>query len=201
VTFNFNMRPLVFGGCLLLLPLPLLAQPAARSALPPGSPFLGGIPVGTATADPLPLSLQDAVRRALDHNLGSIVAAERLASAEGARTHAFGDLLPRLTGSVSEARRTTNLEAWVRCARFSASSVLNVFDARLFVSQAIVDRRSANDARHRARAHRDASRLSGMRASRRAVAGNLHSRRLSRIYGPSPLAPSAKPQTRRTARP
>ena len=178
MTFNFNMRSLVFGGCLLLLPLPLLAQPAARSALPPGSPFLGGIPVGTATAEPLPLSLQDAVRRALDHNLGAVVAAERLASAEGARTHAFGDLLPKLTGSVSEARRTTNLEAFGFPLREEFPRVVgpfNVFDARLFVSQGIVDRRAANDARateHELTAtrhdYRDARELVAL------VAGNLY---------------------------
>lgn len=178
MTFNFSMRPLVFGGCLFFLPLPLLAQPAARSALPPGSPFLGGVPVGTATAEPLPLSLQDAVRRALDHNLGAIVAEQRLASAAGARTHAFGDLWPTVTGGVSEARRTTNLEAFGFPLREDFPAVVgpfNVFDARLFVSQAIIDRRAASDARaaeHELTAtrhdYRDARELVAL------VAGNLY---------------------------
>jgi outer membrane protein TolC len=147
---SISIRSIFFVGSLLLIPLAAGAQPAARGPLPLGSPFLGGVPTGVATRDPLQLSLQDAVLRALDHNLAAIAAEERSASASGARTHAFADLLPNLTASVSESRRTTNLEAFGFPLREDFPRVVgpfNVFDARLFVSQAIIDRRAANDAR------------------------------------------------------
>src|SRR5262245_41466482 len=110
------MRSLTFIGLLLVLvyvvPKPVSAQSGGRRSLPEGSPYLRGVPAGTVTSEPLQLSLQDAVLRALDHNLGAIVAEQQLASAVGARTHARGELLPDLKASVSEARRTTNLEAF-----------------------------------------------------------------------------------------
>jgi outer membrane protein TolC len=150
VTINSNMRSLVFGACLLLGALPLAAQTGSRTALPPGSPFLGGIPAGTPTSEPIQLSLRDAVQRALEHNLGAIVAEERSAAAAGARTRAFADLLPEVKGSVSEARRTTNLEAFGFPLMPGFPRVVgpfNVFDARIFASQAVIDLRASNDAR------------------------------------------------------
>jgi len=178
VTINFNMRTLVLGACLLLVPLPLAAQTGSRPALPPASPFLGGIPTGTPTSEPLQLSLRDAVQRALEHNLGTIVAEERTASALGARTRAFGDLLPEVTGSVSEARKTTNLEAFGFPLLAGFPRVVgpfNLFDARIYASQAVIDLRASNDAR--AAEHELAATRHDSRDTRdlvALVAGNLY---------------------------
>ena len=165
-------------------PFSAYAQPRARGSLPDGSPFLGGIPtLAPRPAEPLQLSLQDAVRRALDHNLGAIVAEERLASAAGARTHAFGDLLPERHGGACPKRvgRRTSRRSASRCARsFRGSSVPSTCSTRASSSR----RRSSMESRQRcqrrrARAHGDPSRLPRGELVV-LVSGNLICRRSSR---------------------
>jgi outer membrane protein TolC len=145
-----NIRSIAFAGALLLVPFSAHAQPRARGSLPDGSPFLGGIPTGTATSEPLQLSVQDVAQRALEHNLGLLTAEERTVGATGARTRAFAELLPDVSATVSETRRKTNLEAFGFPLREGFPRVVgpfNVFDARVFVSQAVIDLKASNDAR------------------------------------------------------
>jgi len=40
-------------------------------------PLAGGVPTGTATAEPIALTLPDAVRQGLDHNLAALVDEQR----------------------------------------------------------------------------------------------------------------------------
>ena len=53
---------------------PALAQspPAAATRQPPPM-FLGSVPTGQATAEPLSLTILDAINRALEHNLGVLL--------------------------------------------------------------------------------------------------------------------------------
>ena len=70
----------------------LIATAAAASAqaaiplpgpqLPRTSPFAGGIPSGTATAEPISLSVIQAILRSLEHNLGLMLAEQDTASAK-----------------------------------------------------------------------------------------------------------------------
>lgn len=64
------------------------AGPArAQSLQPQGSgtnPFLGSVAQGKATAAAVPLSLRDAVTRALQHNLGLLLQEEAVNAAHGA---------------------------------------------------------------------------------------------------------------------
>ena len=123
--------------------------------LPSSSPFMGGVPQGTASAEPLKLSIADAIRRALDRNLGVLQAEESVDRSKAARWLALSELLPHVNGSVSEARRTTNLEAFgFPLSRFPGAAGIgpvvgpfNVFDARLFVSQALLDLSAVSDTR------------------------------------------------------
>ena len=62
------------------------------------SPYLRGVPTGVATAEPLSLTIFDAVQRALDHNLGTILAEYRVSEAGGARWRALSDMLPDVRG-------------------------------------------------------------------------------------------------------
>jgi len=48
---------------------------------PSSSPFFGSVPKGAATAEPLPLSVKDAVQRALQNNLGLLLQEESEESA------------------------------------------------------------------------------------------------------------------------
>ena len=57
-----------------ILPGAVAAQ--VRPSLPPDSPFAGGVPQSVATADTLSLSIAEVIKRALDHNLGVLLAEE-----------------------------------------------------------------------------------------------------------------------------
>ena len=124
----------------------------------PTSPFWGGVPTGTLSAQPIPLSLYDALQRALAHNLGVLAAEEAVDRATGARRVALSELLPNVHGSVSETERKTNLEAFGFPLGPDFPRIVgpyNVFDARVFASQPILDLDALNASR--ATAHRIAA--------------------------------------------
>lgn len=135
-----------FGAVLLLAAgaaTPAAAQIRSTTVLPPpGSPFLGGVPDPTASPHAITISLGDAIRRALDHNLGVLQAGEGIERARGTRWEALSDLLPHVDAGVTESRRKTNLEAFGFPLRGEIPRIVgpfNVFDARVFLSQAVVD--------------------------------------------------------------
>jgi len=129
------------------------AEPPNRpppSAPPPSTPFLGGIPSGTATGDSLPLSIADALARALEYNLGALLADTGVTRARGARLRALSDLLPNVTGRVSETRQQLNLAAYGFPLPAGIPSIVgpfNLFDARVYLSQSIFDLKAINDVR------------------------------------------------------
>ena len=155
---------------LLLTWLPL-ARPAAAQQFqraPQGPPtritssapatiggFLGGVPYGAATDEVMTLTVLEAIKRALDHNLGVLTAEQSVNRAGGARWQALSDLLPNVNARVGETRQRINLAAF----GFSGGAgspfadipsivgPFNVFDARLFLSQAIVDLGALNHSR------------------------------------------------------
>jgi len=141
--------------------LGVVGPAAAQNESPPGPPqlgvFLGGVPSGQPTADVLTLTVLDAIGRALDHNLGVLMAEQQLGRARGVRWKALSGLLPNVNGRVAETRQQTNLEAF-GFGSFGTSFAgvptivgpFNVFDARVYVSQAIVDLGAIHDARSEA---------------------------------------------------
>lgn len=134
---------------------PALAQQGPPLQLPRTSPFNGGVPSGTATAEPIRLTIIDAVVRSLQHNLGVLLAEQNSHQLEGDRLIAMSRLLPNISGSVTESRRKTNLEAFGFPLGPDFPRVVgpyNVFDARVFLTQSIFDaeaRNEANAASHR----------------------------------------------------
>jgi len=135
----------------------LAAQVAAEQAggpsrqLPPNSPFAGGVPQGAATSETLQLTVADIIRRALEHNLGVLLSEESMSHAAGVRRAALSELLPNLNARISESRQRNNLEAFgFSGAAFNIPRVVgpfNVFDARVFLSQSVLDRRASNETR------------------------------------------------------
>ena len=125
----------------------LLLGPAVASAQTQANPFLGSVPKGATSPQPIALTLKDAVGRALEHNLGLLLQEEARRQAHGAKWRALEDLLPNISGSVGERRQVLNLEAFGFPANPSIVGPFNVFDARLAVSQPIVDISALNDAR------------------------------------------------------
>ncbi len=109
--------------------------------------FLGGVPTGAATGDTITITVIDAVRRALDRNLGVLTAEEELGRARGAHWLALASLLPNLNARVSETRQIINLAAFgfqpgpgTPFEGFpSLVGPFNVFDARVAVQQSVFD--------------------------------------------------------------
>jgi outer membrane protein TolC len=142
-----------------VLVLQLSGTPAASAqssirmpgpTVPPSSPFAGGIPSGTATANSIELNIIQAVLRSLEHNLGLLLAGNDTASAKADRWAAMSRLLPNVAAGLTESRRKTNLEAFGFPLGPDFPKVVgpfNVFDARVFASQAIVDLDALNESR------------------------------------------------------
>lgn len=110
--------------------------------LPRTSPFAGGVPSGTATAEPITLSIVQAIVRSLEQNLGLMLAEQDTAAAKADRWTSLGRLLPNVSGSLTESRRKTNLEAFGFPLGPTFPRVVgpfNVFDARIFASQPLFD--------------------------------------------------------------
>ena len=128
---------------------PAPAPPRAPSLITT-NPFLGGVPSGTATSEPLSLSILDAINRALEHNLGVLMAQEGVGRAQGARWRALSGLLPTVSGRVSESRQVVNLAAFGFPLPPGIPAIVgpfNVFDARVYLTQAVLDFHALNDAR------------------------------------------------------
>jgi len=126
-----------------------LAMPAAaqEARLPPNSPYLGSVSKQQATTEPRPLSVKEAVQMALQNNLGLLLQEESEVTARGAHWRALADLLPNVNGSLRESRQVINLEAYGFPAKPSIIGPFNIFDARVYLSQAVVDIEHLNDAK------------------------------------------------------
>jgi outer membrane protein TolC len=153
----------------------------ARAQQPPGSPspgstrtgglqsspFLGGVPSGTATSEPIRITVLDAISRGLEHNLGLLNAQDAASHAEGTRWTALADLLPNLNARVTENRQKINLAAFgfpLPPGTPSLVGPFNVFDARVALSQPLLDLRAINAAR--AESHNVAAARYNVRSAR-----------------------------------
>src|SRR5215467_5541637 len=121
------------------------AQTQAPGA--PANPFLGSIPKGTVTAAPLPLSAKDAVQKALQNNLGLLLQEEAETAAHGARWQALADLLPNVSGALAARRQVINLQAFGFPANPPLVGPFNIYDARVFLSQPVLDLAAINEGR------------------------------------------------------
>jgi outer membrane protein TolC len=168
--FRARRRPLVPIGVLALLVCGTAASAQSRTAtpsLPETSPFMGGVPTGTATTEPIRLTVADAIFRARDHNLGVLLAEQNTATARGERWNALSDLLPDVSATVTESRRKTNLEAFGFPLGPTFPRVVgpfNVFDARVSASQTLFDLRAIKEAS--AASHRVAAATLSYRSAR-----------------------------------
>jgi outer membrane protein TolC len=113
----------------------------------PSNPFLGSIPKGTLTTTPMPLTARDAVQRALQNNLGLLLQEEAETTAHGARWRALSDLLPNVSGALAARRQIINLQAFGFQVSPPLVGPFNIYDARLFLSQPILDLAAINEAR------------------------------------------------------
>lgn len=139
------MRRLIVLACLLAVAAPAAAQPGATL-------FAGSVPSAQATGEAMPLSLAQALQQGLAHNLGIINAEEQVESARGARLRSLRALMPRVDARLDESRQTRNLAAFgFNPALFPGIPAVvgpfNIFDARVYGSQALLDVSARHDLR------------------------------------------------------
>ncbi|MFN7917091.1 MAG: TolC family protein [Vicinamibacterales bacterium] len=130
----------------------VLMAPVAAGAQGLPAAFSGSLVQGTVTPDALSLSLDRALERGLQFNLSLVNIEQQVESARGARVRALRDLLPRVEFRVDEVRQTRNLAAF----GFDSSAFpgfptvvgpFNLFDARVYASQPILDLSARGDIR------------------------------------------------------
>jgi len=153
-----NVRSLTLLGLLAF-------SPAAASAQTPANPFLGSAPPqGPASPQPLALSLKDAVARGLKYNLGLLMQESSVTQAHGARWRTLEDLLPNVSTALSERRTVINLAVFGFQADPSIIGPFNIFDARVGLSQPLIDLRALND--YRAAALNERAETRGIKTAR-----------------------------------
>jgi outer membrane protein TolC len=91
--------------------LGLAALAPAGLAAQSQSPFQGGVPRGDVSAQPVSLSLDDAIQRGLKNNLGAILSNTQVASARGQRLSQLQSLLPTVDASAKETAMQLDLPA------------------------------------------------------------------------------------------
>ena len=77
----------------------------------PGDPFGGSVVTEKATDQVIQLSLKDAIKRGLKANLGALLTEQGITSARAQRWRALQEMLPDLTGGVTETEQQINLQA------------------------------------------------------------------------------------------
>jgi outer membrane protein TolC len=133
-----------------LVSLPLAAQSystagsAERARIPAGGihfsssdQFKGSVASGDISAQPLRLSLQDAIDRGIRNNLGLLVRGTETAAARADRLRALSALLPNVSGTLSETVTQISLQVYgFSLAGFpSINGPFSYSDVRAFASQ------------------------------------------------------------------
>lgn len=113
--------------------------------LPAQDRFQGSVPQGQATAEPLGLSLQDAIARGIKTNLGPLLASEDIDSAHGSYMVARSRVLPNIAARIGETSQQVSLAAFGFPAFPGVPLILGpfgVFDARVAMSQEVFNLQS-----------------------------------------------------------
>jgi outer membrane protein TolC len=129
---------------------PRTSAPQGPAAPRSNNPFLGGVPTGELTRDALSLSITEVINRALAYNLGVLLAENGVSHAQGTRQRVLSEMLPNITGRVSESRQVVNLAAFGFPLPAGIPSIVgpfNLFDARVYLSQSVLDFKAMNDAK------------------------------------------------------
>jgi len=114
-------------------PLPSQTTPGAPQAGTPAAPVAPGAS--------LPLSLGDAIARGLEHNLNILLSEAGVENAEGVRFQALTTLLPSFSGNLGFTRQKLSLDQFGFTFPGFPKLIgpFNVYDARVSLSQSVVD--------------------------------------------------------------
>jgi outer membrane protein TolC len=123
-------------------PGPPVAPQSGSSGIDPS--FQGSLVSGKATAEVLPLGLDDAIQRGLKNNLGLILQTSSEKNANGERLEQLQKLLPTVTGAASIEVQQVNLAAYG--LKFPGISPIigpfQVVDFRAYLTQNLVNLQS-----------------------------------------------------------
>src|SRR6266581_3783632 len=144
--------------CIVLAAIGTSAQTMApgQNSVAGGSPGLrqnsfqnrtmGSVPTGTASSQPIALSLAEAIEHGLRQNLGLLLSEDAQLSAQGQFTQARSQLLPDFSARISENAQKVNLaaEGFAKIVgRFPGFPLVvgpfGFFDARVAFSQSLLD--------------------------------------------------------------
>ena len=130
-----------------VIPPPTLPSP------PSATDFQGSVSKGEASAQPIDLSLDDAIQRGLQTNLGMILSSTQTAGARAARLSQLQSLLPGIDFTAKEAAMQTDLPAeGLRIPGFpKIIGPFGYIDVRASLSWSLVDLQSLHNylaARH-----------------------------------------------------
>ena len=131
----------IVAGSLVGVPVPGAAQSVES--------LTHGVPAGQISAEPIALSLRDAIRRGLEQNLGVILEEQRLKGTESVRLAAMSELLPHVSGSIRQSRQVLSTAAFGFTLPGLPTLIgpFGVFDARVSLSTPIFDARGVGGLR------------------------------------------------------
>jgi len=124
------------------------AQQPRGSNIP--SDFSGSVSQGTPSGGVIPLSIGDAIDRALKYNLGYVIGEQETRVSTAARVRSLSELLPKVNASISEAIQQINLASFGFRGFPGVPPVVGpfgVFDTRARYTQAVFDSRLAHELR------------------------------------------------------
>ena len=102
--------------------------------------FLGATRRGALSTAPMPLSLDDAIGRGLNYNIGLLVSGSITDQARAARLEQLSEMLPQINGSVRESRQKTNLQALgIGFSGVPPTVEVSNFDVRASVTAPLID--------------------------------------------------------------
>ena len=146
-----TLPKLIYPAAVMLLTGSLFAQDSISGSFvgSVSGSFTGSVPTGTATQNPIKLSLADAISRGMKTNLGALVANQDVRSAQPAHGIALSRLLPNITAGASEESQQINLAAFGLSVPGFPKIVgpFGLTDARVVASQSILNFKSIYNTR------------------------------------------------------
>jgi len=124
------------------------AQQPRGSNIP--SDLIGSVSQGSPSWGVIPLSIGDAIDRALKYNLGYVIGEQETRVSTAARVRSLSELLPKVNASISEAIQQINLASFGFRGFPGVPPVVGpfgVFDTRARYTQAVFDSRLAHELR------------------------------------------------------
>ena len=106
------------------------------------NPYFGGIPQGTLSATPLPLSLEEAVARGLRQNLGGALSSDAVTDALGQKWQTLSELLPNVITDTGFGVHQINVKAAFGITIPNQPPIIGpfgYFDSRAYLRQSVFD--------------------------------------------------------------